>query len=314
MKKGLKAGLVGLVAGVTGMGAAALGNYFYDMAIVPKLHDPAHDTDPEDPVFQGRQWLREHPRRRDSSAISVDGLKLHAAVLRRNEEGCHHWVLCIHGYADTGESMGVYARHYAELGWNVVVPDLRGHGQSEGTYVGYGWDDRLDMVTWISRIMRRDPQAQIVLHGVSMGAATALLTAGGALPGNVKAVVSDCSYTSALDIIRYMYQRSGRKGPAAPALAALRAATRRRARFDLKNADVLRAVRSSKTPTLFIHGVSDDFVPATMMADLYENARCSKEFLWVPRAEHARSVATDPELYWSTVDAFLRRALGEAGL
>lgn len=313
MKKGLKAGLVGLVAGVTGMGAAALGNYFYDMAIVPKLHDPAHDTDPEDPVFRGRQWLREHPRKRDSAAVSVDGLKLHAAVLRQNGADCHRWVLCIHGYSDTGESMGVYARHYAELGWNVVVPDLRGHGQSEGTYVGYGWDDRLDMVTWISRIMRRDPKAQIVLHGVSMGAATALLTAGGALPGNVKAVVSDCSYTSALDIIRYMYQRSGRKGPAAPALAALRAATRRRARFDLKNADALRAVRSSKTPTLFIHGVSDDFVPATMMADLYENARCPKEFLWVPRAEHARSVAADPELYWSTVDSFLRRAMGEDG-
>lgn len=314
MKKGIKAGLVGLVAGVTGMGATAVGNYFYDMTMIPKLHDPAGDTDPEDPVVQGRRWLREHPQKRDSAAVSVDGLKLHAAVLRQNRADCHRWALCIHGYSDTGESMGVYARHYAEQGWNVVLPDLRGHGQSEGAYVGYGWDDRLDMVTWISRIMRRDPQARIVLHGVSMGAATALLTAGGALPGSVKAVVSDCSYTSALDIMRHIYQRSGHKGPASPVLAALRAAARRRARFDLKNADVLRAVRASKTPTLFIHGVNDDFVPATMMADLYENAKCPKEFLWVPRAEHARSVAADPELYWSTVDAFLRRALGEDGI
>lgn len=314
MKKGFKAGLISLLAGAAGMsGAAAVGNHFYEMAMTPKVHDAALDTDPDDPIVQGRRWLREHPGRRDSTASSVDGLKLHASVLRRSGADCHRWALCIHGYADSSESMGVYAQHYAQQGWNVVLPDLRGHGRSEGAYVGYGWDDRLDMVTWISRIMRRDPQARIVLHGVSMGAATALLTAGGALPGSVKAVISDCSYTSALDIMRHVYQRGGNKGPIAPALSALRAAVRRRARFDLKNVDVLRAVRASKTPTLFIHGVNDDFVPATMMADLYENAGCPKEFLWVPRAEHARSVATDPELYWTAVDGFLQRALsGEA--
>lgn len=314
MKKSVKAGLIGLLAGAAGMGgAAAVGSYFYEMSMIPRAHDTAADSDPEDPIVQGRRWLREHSGRRDVFASSVDGLRLHASVLRRGGD-CHRWVLCIHGYCDNCESMGVYARHYAQEGWNVVLPDLRGHGLSEGAYVGYGWDDRLDTVTWISRIMRRDPQAQIVLHGVSMGAATALLTTGGALPGSVRAAVSDCSYTSALAIMRHVYLRDGGKGPVAPALSALRATARRRARFDLKNADVLRAVRASKTPTLFIHGVNDDFVPATMMAELYENARCPKEFLWVPQAEHAQSVAVAPELYWSSVDGFLQRILGEDGI
>lgn len=309
MKKGVKAGLISLLAGAAGMGgAAAVGNLFYDMSMVPKRREPSADEGRTDPVTLGRRWVREHPARRDVLITSVDGLRLHGVALRQKEKDCHRWAVCVHGYYDTYESMGAHARHYyEERGWNVVLPDLRGHGGSEGTYVGYGWDDRLDLVAWISRIMRRDSRAEIVLHGVSMGAAAVLLTAGGALPGSVKAVVSDCSYTSALDIMRHVYQLGGGKAPVGPALAALRATVKRRDRFDLKNADVLRAVRTSKTPTLFIHGVSDDFVPASMMAELYEAARCPKDFLWVPKAGHAESVNVDPELYWNTVDEFVSR-------
>ena len=68
-------------------------------------------------------------------------------------------------------------------------------------------------------------------------------------------------------------------------------------------------MRCSKTPTLFIHGVSDDFVPATMMAELYEAARCPKDFLWVPKAGHAESVSVDTKLYWDTVDGFVCRLM-----
>lgn len=315
MKKGTKVGLLGLAAGAIGLGgAAALGNYLYDLALIPKRHDSARDTDPGDPVAGGRRWLEQVPGRRDAVITAVDGLSLHAYVLPAAAPEDHRWAVCIHGYGDSAGSMGLYARHYADRGWNVLLPDLRGHGESEGNYVGYGWDDRLDMVAWCSWILRRDPKARIVLHGVSMGAATALMTAGGPLSGSVKGVISDCAYTTALEIMRHVYQTSpDRRGPAGPALSALRSAARRRAKFDPIKADALAAVRRSRTPTLFIHGVADTFVPASMMADLYEAAKCPKEFLWMPRAGHARSVVTDPALYWETVDDFLQRAL-EGGL
>ena len=314
MKKGTKVGLLGLLAGAAGVGGvAAVGNYFYDQVMVPRPHDSGKDTDPEDPIFQGRQWLRQNRIRRDVFTASVDGLKLHAGVLRAEDPNCHRWAVCIHGYMDCCESMGLYAKYYAAHGWNVLLPDLRGHGASQGDYVGFGWDDRLDIVAWVSQIIHRDPRAEVMLHGVSMGAATALLTAGGALPGNVKAVISDCSYSSAMGILRHVCESTHAvKGPVAPTLGALRSAVRRRAKYDLKSADPLNAVRRSKTPTLFIHGVNDDFVPASMMADLYEAAKCPKEFLWVPRAGHAKSAATAPELYWDTVADFLRRSLDGA--
>lgn len=73
---------------------------------------------------------------------------------------------------------------------------MRGYGNSEGNCVGWGFNERLDLVGWISWVVRRDPEAEILLHGVSMGGATVLMATGGALPKNVKAAVSDCAYAS----------------------------------------------------------------------------------------------------------------------
>ena len=206
MKKKTTFGLLGVLAGAGAVGGlTALGNYYYDSVMIPRKHDPASDTDPEDPLFLGRRWLKESPVRRDIFTASVDGLRLHAHVLGPASPEGHHWAVCIHGYADAADSMGLYARHYYEQGYGVLLPDLRGHGESEGSYVGLGWDDRLDIVAWISRIIHRDPKAQIVLHGVSMGAATALMTAGGPLPDNVRAAVSDCAFSNAEDLLAALF-------------------------------------------------------------------------------------------------------------
>ena len=303
--KSVKVGLVGLLAGAAGMGgAAALGNRLYDLLMTP----PAKGDAPvDDPVRKGTEWLYGRGCRRDVNISAVDGLLLHAHYLPAAETS-HRWAVCVHGYGRSGEDMGHFARHYAEAGWNVVLPDLRGHGASEGSYIGFGWDDRLDLVSWVSWIMRRDAQAHIILHGLSMGAAAVLMTTGGALPANVKGAVSDCSYTTASALLKLIIQKSERwHGPTGAAMSALRSTVKRRAHYDLEKADALNAVSRSRTPTLFIHGVADELIPAAMMAELYEQARCPKEFLWMPHAGHAKSVLADPELYWNTVDDFLTR-------
>jgi len=311
MKKNVKLGLFGLAAGAVGIGGAtALGNYLYDIAMTPRVHDPARDTDPEDPVFQGRVWLREHPAMREVTLEAVDGLSLHAYMHYSDEPDVHRWAVCVHGFGESAESVGIFGRHYEDKGWNVLLPDLRSHGKSEGNYVSFGWDDRLDLVSWCSWLIRRDPQAEIILHGISMGATAVLLTAGGPLPKQVKGVISDCAFTSAHDIIRQVYQeRYNRFGPFSVMWPALRSAVRRKRKLDLNKVDAVAAVRRSSTPTLFIHGVSDELVPPAMMAELYEHARCPKEFLWVPKAPHAKAAATNPILYWSTVDQWLAEHL-----
>ncbi|MBD5119294.1 MAG: alpha/beta hydrolase [Clostridiales bacterium] len=311
MKKKTTVGLLGLAAAGAGAagGWAALGNYLYNQMMLPQARDPEQE-DGNPAQNEGRLWARGREGFREATIQSLDGLILWAALIPGRQD-CHRWAVCVHGYHDTYESMGAIARHYSDLGWHVLMPDQRGHGQSEGDYVGWGYDERLDLVGWCNYIVRKDPEAEIVLHGVSMGAATVLMATGGALPRQVKAAVSDCAYTTIEAEARHVLSRFQEGLPTRVPLpsgllfAALRKTALRRAGFDLRDAAPIRAVARSKTPTLFIHGVEDDFVPAAMMGKLYQAAKCPKSFLWMPGAGHAASVGTDPRLYWTAVSTFL---------
>ncbi len=310
MKRKTTFGLLGLAAAGAGVagGWTALGNYLYGQMMLPKARDPEVEGDSQD---EGRLWARKREGFREATIQAVDGLILWAALVPGRAD-CHRWAVCVHGYHDTYESMGAIAKHYNGLGWHVLMPDQRGHGQSEGDYVGWGYDERLDLLGWCNYIVRRDPEAEILLHGVSMGAASVLMATGGALPRQVKAAVSDCAYTSIEAEARHVLGRFQETLPtriplpAGLLFAALRKTALRRAGFDLRDAAPIQAVARSKTPTFFIHGVEDDFVPAAMMGKLYQAAKCPKSFLWMPGAGHAESVGTDQGLYWTAVSTFLR--------
>ena len=104
------------------------------------------------------------------------------------------------------EAITQFAQVYHDVyGMNVVLPDLRGHGKSEGTYVGYGYHDRLDLIIWIDRVLGIDPDAVIILHGISMGAATVMMATGEKLPSNIKACIEDAGFSTALEEFAHVY-------------------------------------------------------------------------------------------------------------
>ena len=155
-----------------------MGNYLYGVMMVPRPREAwAEEANPVQ--AEGRLWARRMEGFREAGIQAADGLLLWGTVAP-GEPDCHRWAICVHGYHDTYESMGAIARHYNSLGWHVLMPDQRGHGRSEGDYVGWGYDERLDLVGWCNYVTRRDPEAEILLHGVSMGAATVLMATGGA--------------------------------------------------------------------------------------------------------------------------------------
>ena len=292
------------------LGAAV---HFYKALLTPQKHDPRSDSDPaEKDCADGRKWMKEHPLREDVYLRADDGLQLHAnfipAAAAEGEPGAEHrYAVCVHGCADASDSMGLYGRVYRDrYGMHVLLPDLRGHGKSDGNTVGMGYMDSADLLRWIDWILERDPSAQIVLHGISMGAAAVLLTTGRALPEQVAAAVSDSAYTSALEAVAFRYKEMEGAVVPAPVMAeAVRAVALVRAGYDLAKASPVRAVANSKTPTLFIHGQEDRIVPPSMMPALYKAAACPKAFLWIPEAGHVRSVVCDPEAYWARIERFL---------
>ncbi|MDO5476049.1 MAG: alpha/beta fold hydrolase [Eubacteriales bacterium] len=325
---------------------AGAAGHFYKKALVPQKQDPSYDPDPALKDYEeGRRWAETHPLREEVYLRADDGLQLHAAFIpairfsagaaekrpagdaaqtaAENKSGSsgdheestqagteqeeHRYAVCVHGWGGISDGMGLYARVYRDrLGMHVLLPDLRGFGRSDGDYVGMGYDDSRDLLRWIDWIIERDPAAQIVLHGISMGAAAVLMTTGYTLPAQVAAAVSDSSYTSAEAVLKAVYRSSGGAVFPAPVMyEAVRGIALLRAGYDLAKASPVRAVSRSRTPTLFIHGQADTLVSPGMMPALYKAAACRKAFLWIPEAFHAQAVVVDPETYWGRVEKFL---------
>ena len=283
-----------------------IGNYFYDLAINPFTSKDmifGDDDDTEGEVEEDVNWLIKNSNYTDKYINSFDNLKLHGYEVK-NETKTNKWAIVVHGYTSEGELVSSKAKHFYKMGYNILVPDLRGHGKSEGDYIGMGWDDRLDIIDWINNILEDNPRSEIILHGTSMGAATVLSTSGENLPNNVKAIIADCGYTSVWNEFTYQLKALFNL-PAFPVMNLSNMVTMVKAGYSLKDASPIEQVAKSKTPILYIHGDKDDFVPYYMMDELYKATSSEKSKLTVQNAGHGKADLVNPDLYWNTVTDFL---------
>lgn len=240
------------------------------------------------------------------SAKTKDGYTLIAEEFMPDVDS-HKWALVLHGYTGWKEEMYPFAYWYYEQGYHVIVPDLRCQGESEGDFIGMGWTDHYDCELFIDYILERDSEARIVLHGQSMGAATALMMVGEEdVSENICAVVSDCAYTDAYSMFGEKIEEWFHL-PAFPIVDTACFALRLRGGYRLQDASAIQAVTKSKTPTLFIHGEEDAMISVEMTLELYEAAVCPKELLLIEGAGHGQTQDKDPDLYYHTIKEFLER-------
>lgn len=235
---------------------------------------------------------------------SQDGLKLKAKFLKAD---ClsDKVLIAIHGYRSYNiRQYANYLKFYHELGFHILLPDNRAHGESEGKYIGFGWLDRLDCIQWI-HIMKDyfQKDIQIVLHGISMGSATVLMASGEELPSDVKCIISDCGFTSVLDEFKYKFHHHKLSSSIIIPTATL--LSKKRVGYSFKEASTIEQVKKSRTPTLFIHGDQDDYVPTYMVYDLYNACHARKDLLIVEGAKHAESFIVNQELCEKTIVDFM---------
>ena len=137
---------------------------------------------------------------KDTLITASDGAKLNALYLPAAEPTSKTAFL-IHGYTDSAIRMLMLGYMYNhEMGYNIFLPDLRNAGSSEGDHFQMGWNDRHDVIQWmdIANNIFGD-STQMVIHGISMGAATAMMVAGEEQPDYVKCFIEDSGYTDVWD-------------------------------------------------------------------------------------------------------------------
>ena len=284
------------------------GCYFYNLALNPRfsktvLFGPPSPPDPQ--KEEKKRWFQKTCSKH-VSIRSFDGLSL-AGYIAESTSNSSLWAIIVHGYTANASCMYDFAKGFYSMGFNLLLPDARGHGRSQGSYIGMGWHERHDIKSWIEYINKNYLQTEIILFGVSMGAATVMMVSGENLPPNVKCIIEDCGYTSIREEFHYQLKNSFHL-PDFPILPAASLITRIKAGYSLLfNGSAIKQVARSHTPTLFIHGTEDKFVPFFMLSKLYLAASCPKEKLVIDGAAHAKACEVKPELYWETIKDFTGR-------
>ncbi|MDO4620783.1 MAG: alpha/beta hydrolase [Lachnospiraceae bacterium] len=302
MKKGTTAALA--AAGLFGLSALS-GRYFYDLAIVrdskfkiPEKKDPEKERAHAEFLQKVNDWMEKQPRQ-DCTITSYDGLKLHAVYMPAYEPTKRTAIL-VHGYrASIANDFGEMLPFYRDsLKCNLLLVDDRGHNRSEGDYIGFGWHDHYDIEKWIDFLIEKHgSSAEIFLHGVSMGAAIVMITAGGHLPPQVKGVIEDCGYTSIEGEMTYC-MHSIYHLPIQPIFSEVNYFTQKKAGYSLYDCDPKKAMAKTELPFLLIHGGTDDFVPTYMVHELFDACASSdKKKVIIQGAGHALSYHTNREMY-----------------
>ncbi|MBP3857621.1 MAG: alpha/beta hydrolase [Ruminiclostridium sp.] len=249
-------------------------------------------------------WINSTPHK-DEYMITRDGYCMHGLVFDNNSD---NWIVAVHGYDSESRGMVRYAKKFLEAGYSVFMPDLRGMGNSDDNSTTMGHLEKLDIIDWIRKLNAEYEPKNIVLFGVSMGAATVMLASGENLPENVRATIEDCGYSSVREEFEYNMLHLIHLPPY-PVLWICDVITRLNKGWSfLNDADCIKAVKRSRIPICFIHGANDTFVPFAMQEKLYSACRHKdKEILVIDGAEHTEACVKEPELYWNTVFSFIEK-------
>ena len=240
---------------------------------------------------------------------SGDGLKLTGYWLpNRSADGTvsKNTVILVHGYSADAFTMSSFARfYYEQLGFNVFAADARGHGASEGEYIGFGWHERFDIIDWTKEVTKiTGEDCSMLLHGISMGGATVMMCSGEELPPYILCIIEDCGYTSVHDQLAYLMENY-RGGEDSLLLQQISDYTESKAGYNFEEASALAQVEKAEVPIFFIHGSSDTYVPTEMVYRLYDACPSPKKLFLADGAGHGHSWDEANDEYRQKVIEFL---------
>lgn len=288
--------------------------YFFNLTCKAKKHRTTNDEMlaarkkhiPEyaDRFERGFEWTLKQKSER-IEITSRDGLKLRADFIDcPDRKGI---IALFHGYRSIPlGDFSVVNEYYNSLGYALLLPHQRAHGESEGKYITFGVKERYDCLDWCNKLGELYPEEPVFLDGVSMGCSTVLGAAGLELPENVHGIIADCGFTSPGEIIAHV-MKIWLKMPKFPFYYIVGFMCRVIAGFSFDEFSTVDAMKKNTLPVLFVHGKADGFVPCQMTVRAHEACVSEKEIYLIEKADHGLSYLVDTEGCKKAISAFLER-------
>jgi len=274
---------------------------FYEKVFIKYKNKKKRLVDQESEFYkESYDWFLNIPKE-DVYIHSYDGLKLHGYYIPSIDKTTDNLAIVIHGYQSQATDMIIIAKLYSDLGFKVLMIDLRGHGLSEGKFTSMGYYEKYDLKKWINHSLRSyGANSKILLHGVSMGAAMSMLVTEFKVKDHIFFLVIDSGYTvfskSLAESVKSRFFRVFIPG--------ISFFTNIFHKFTLNKISPLKAIKSSQIPFLIIHGEKDKPVPVKMAKELFEASPAkNKDLLIVEGSPHARAFEINKEMVMNTIIA-----------
>src|SRR4051794_18375006 len=234
-----------------------------------------------------------------------DGIGLHGWLFRAVDAAAS--VILLHGHGSNKDSLLPLAGMLYPR-FNVLMVDLRGHGESEGVRTTIGYEERQDVHAAVDLLEARG-LGPVGIFGMSMGAATAILAA--AEDERLAAIVADSPYGRLRWAIAQGARLRGYPSFAAPLIATLGCGvTALHLRFPLRAFDPIEVIgRIAPRPLLLMHGVEDDIIPVRSAYALFRRAGEPKELWLIEGLKHCQALEVRPEQFRDRVVGFFEQHL-----
>lgn len=297
----------------------AVASYLMKIAIYREGEEKVKSAGRTKKLLTGFECAEEYMDVLDRAEEKLKKLKTEKVVIKSSdgESLVGHWhetenpkrvIIAMHGWRSTWErDFGMISDFWIDNGCSVLYVEQRGHSESGGKYLGFGLLERYDCMDWILWVIENKSKVlPIYLAGISMGAATVLMTAGFKMPENVHGIIADCGFTSPRDIWKHVSEKNLHLsyfmiGNMADSIC------KRKIKISSKDYSVIEAMSNNKIPILFIHGTDDHFVPVEMTYNNFKACNAPKRIFVVPGADHGMSYYMDTKGYEAEISSFWKK-------
>ena len=230
------------------------------------------------------------------------GYLLHGEYIQT--ENATKTVILSHGISSNLYGMIRYISLFQEMGFNIVIYDMRRHGASGGKNTTYGYYEKYDLKSLVDWLLKNHDEVTLIgTMGISLGAAVSLQHA--SIDSRVSFTIAEASFSDFTDQLAYRLKEEYNLPPfPLIPLTGFFCQIISGAKFD--QISPIQASRAIQTPVFLIHGKADTYILPEMSQAIFNTLTTThKGIYFAPRASHSNSLRIDPEEYKRQITNFL---------
>lgn len=222
------------------------------------------------------------------------------------DQGSKVTVVYLHTQGSSSDGDFLYAPWYWEKGYNILMPDNRGHGESEGNCATYGVKESGDVNQWLQLLCENyGTDSKIIVQGDTLGAADALM-ASPDYPEQVAFTVAESPIDNLYNAGEYLLKQQFTSLPLLMQLADRY--NYQQNQFHLSDVVTSEAVAQASTPLLMLCGRDDTIVDPANAETIKQAAQAAQtdcDVLYVDNAGHGMLYAADCQEIQEQIDTYI---------